>query len=157
MARIPAAELEQLKNEIAVERLVEASGIALKCAGKDLIGRCSFHEDVEALLVVTPAKNLERARALQRLARDSRDRRAGQCERSLRPQGDGASEAGHAAAPVLAGAAHRRVERSGAAARATCTAAAGIPPSPAGAGAGTADRSMCNNAGWHVTEWRNEP
>src|SRR5581483_11094318 len=58
MARIPQVELERLKAEISVERLVEASGIALKSAGKDLLGRCPFHEDREASLVVTPAKNL---------------------------------------------------------------------------------------------------
>jgi hypothetical protein len=58
MARIPTAELERLKAEISVERLVEASGILLKPAGKDLLGRCPFHEDREASLVVTPAKNL---------------------------------------------------------------------------------------------------
>ena len=58
MARIPHAELERLKSEISVERLVEATGITLKGAGKDLLGRCPFHEDREASLVVTPAKNL---------------------------------------------------------------------------------------------------
>ena len=58
MARIPTEELERLKSEIAVERLVEASGVALKPAGKDLLGRCPFHDDREASLVVTPAKNL---------------------------------------------------------------------------------------------------
>ena len=58
MARIPDAELERLKAEISVERLVEASGVELKPAGKDLLGRCLWHEDREASLVVTPAKNL---------------------------------------------------------------------------------------------------
>lgn len=58
MTRIPDAELERLKAEVSVERLVEASGVALKAAGKDLLGRCPFHEDREASLVVTPAKNL---------------------------------------------------------------------------------------------------
>lgn len=58
MARIPQVELERLRSEISVERLVEAAGIALKAAGKDLLGRCPFHEDREASLVVTPAKNL---------------------------------------------------------------------------------------------------
>jgi len=58
MARIPNEELERLKVEISVERLVEAAGVALKAAGKDLLGRCPFHEDREASLVVTPAKNL---------------------------------------------------------------------------------------------------
>jgi DNA primase catalytic core len=58
MARIPAEELERLKAEIAVERLVESAGIELKRAGKDLMGRCPFHDDREASLVITPAKNL---------------------------------------------------------------------------------------------------
>ena len=58
MARIPAEELERLKAEISVERLVEGAGIELKAAGKDLLGRCPFHDDAQASLVVTPAKNL---------------------------------------------------------------------------------------------------
>ena len=58
MARIPAQEIERLKSEVAVERLVEAAGIALKKSGKDQIGTCPFHEDGEPSLVVTPAKNL---------------------------------------------------------------------------------------------------
>ncbi len=58
MARVPQSEIERLKAEVAVERLVEASGVALKRGGKDLLGRCPFHEDAEASLVVTPAKNL---------------------------------------------------------------------------------------------------
>ncbi len=58
MPRIPEAEIERLKNEVAVERLVEASGIELKKSGKDLLGRCPFHADDTASLVVTPGKNL---------------------------------------------------------------------------------------------------
>ena len=58
MARIPEAEIERLKSEVSVERLVESSGIALKKAGKDFIGQCPFHEDDTASLVVTPGKNL---------------------------------------------------------------------------------------------------
>lgn len=58
MARIPEAEIERLKSEVSVERLVEASGIALKKSGKDLLGCCPFHEDDTASLVVTPSKNL---------------------------------------------------------------------------------------------------
>ncbi len=58
MARIPEAEIERLKNEVSVERLVEAAGIELKKSGKDLLARCPFHADDTASLVVTPAKNL---------------------------------------------------------------------------------------------------
>ncbi|MBI1754261.1 MAG: toprim domain-containing protein [Acidobacteria bacterium] len=58
MARIPDADLERLKAEVSVERLVEASGIALVKSGKDRLGKCPFHEDREASLAVTPEKNL---------------------------------------------------------------------------------------------------
>ena len=58
MARIPEPELERLKADISVERLVEASGIALRNSGKDRLGVCPFHEDGEPSLVVTPSKNL---------------------------------------------------------------------------------------------------
>ena len=58
MPRIPDTEIERLKNEVSVERLVEASGVELKKAGKDKLGRCPFHDDAEASLVVTPGKNL---------------------------------------------------------------------------------------------------
>jgi DNA primase len=40
MARIPSEELERLKAEISVERLVEAAGVALSRKGKDLHGHC---------------------------------------------------------------------------------------------------------------------
>jgi DNA primase catalytic core len=58
MARIPDRELERLKNEVSVQRLLKDSGIELKRGGKDMLGRCPFHEDDTASLVVTPAKNL---------------------------------------------------------------------------------------------------
>ena len=58
MARIPENEIERLKSEVSVQRLIEAAGIALKKTGKDLTGKCPFHEDDTASLVVTPEKNL---------------------------------------------------------------------------------------------------
>lgn len=58
MPRIPIPELERLKAEISVQRLVEASGVELRKGGKDWLGRCPFHEDREASLVVSPGKNL---------------------------------------------------------------------------------------------------
>ncbi len=58
MPRIPEPEIERLKSEVSVERLVASSGIELKKSGKDWLGRCPFHEDDTASLVVTPAKNL---------------------------------------------------------------------------------------------------
>ena len=56
MARIPETELERLKNEVSVERLVEVSGVELKRGGKDMLGRCPFHEDGTASLVVSPGE-----------------------------------------------------------------------------------------------------
>ena len=44
MPRIPDTEIERLKSEVSVERLVENSGIELKKGGKDLLGCCPFHE-----------------------------------------------------------------------------------------------------------------
>ncbi len=58
MPRIPQTEIERLKSEVSVQRLVESSGVELKKSGKDWLGRCPFHEDDTASLVVTPAKNL---------------------------------------------------------------------------------------------------
>ena len=58
MARIPDEQLERLKQEVSVERLVTGSGIELRRSGKDWVARCPFHEDATASLVVTPAKNL---------------------------------------------------------------------------------------------------
>ncbi len=58
MARIAAAELERLKEEISVVRLVESAGVELKAHGADRIGRCPFHDDKTPSLVVSPKKNL---------------------------------------------------------------------------------------------------
>ena len=40
MARIPDSEIERLKKEISIERLVTGFGIELKRHGAELIGRC---------------------------------------------------------------------------------------------------------------------
>ena len=58
MARIPDTDLQRLKDDISVQRLVEAAGVVLRKTGKDLSGKCPFHADDTASLVVTPAKNL---------------------------------------------------------------------------------------------------
>ncbi len=58
MPRIPQADLQQLKNEVSVQSLIEASGVELKKGGKDFTGICPFHADATASLVVTPHKNL---------------------------------------------------------------------------------------------------
>jgi hypothetical protein len=58
MARIPDQEVRRQKNEVAVQRLVEAAWVELKKVGKDLSGKCPLHADDTASLVVTTAMNL---------------------------------------------------------------------------------------------------
>ena len=58
MARIPQSDLQQLKEQVPVQRLIESSGVVLKKGGKDFTGICPFHADETASLVVTPHKNL---------------------------------------------------------------------------------------------------
>jgi len=58
MARIPDEELDRLKRDVSLERMVMARGIELRKHGPDLIGRCPFHNDRDPSLVVSPAKNL---------------------------------------------------------------------------------------------------
>ena len=58
MARIPDSEIERLKAEVSVARLIEGSGIKLEKRGRDLIGACPFHKDDTPSLTITPDKNL---------------------------------------------------------------------------------------------------
>jgi DNA primase catalytic core len=61
MARIPDSEIERLKVEISLVRLVEASGVKLARKGKDeMAGCCPFHADDTPSLSVNVAKNLFR-------------------------------------------------------------------------------------------------
>ena len=58
MARISDNEIERLKQEISLQRVVESAGIALKRHGADLLGLCPFHNDKTPSLVITPKTNL---------------------------------------------------------------------------------------------------
>ncbi len=58
MARIPGDEIQRLKSEISVERLVTSFGVELKRHGAELLGRCPFHDDKTPSLVVSPKTNL---------------------------------------------------------------------------------------------------
>jgi DNA primase catalytic core len=58
MARIADEEIERLKKEISLERLVTGFGVELKRKGKDLFGRCPFHDDKTPSLSVSPETNL---------------------------------------------------------------------------------------------------
>ena len=64
MARIPDSELERLKKEVPIERLVMGFGVELKRHGAELIGTCPFHDDKTPSLVVSPKTNLWHCRAL---------------------------------------------------------------------------------------------
>jgi len=58
MARIPNEEIERLKKEIPIERLVTGFGVELKRQGRDLFGRCPFHDDKTPSLSVSAETNL---------------------------------------------------------------------------------------------------
>ena len=59
MARIADAELERLKREVSLVRLIEGQGIRLLSQGKDLACRCPWHEgDETPSCIVTPKSNL---------------------------------------------------------------------------------------------------
>ena len=59
MARIADQEIDRLKSEVSLVRLIEGAGYALKPQGKDLAMRCPLHEDDDTpSFIVTPAKNV---------------------------------------------------------------------------------------------------
>jgi DNA primase catalytic core len=58
MRRFSDEELRRLKETVDLAALVRASGVDLKVVGKDLRGRCPFHDDKGPSLVVSPAKGL---------------------------------------------------------------------------------------------------
>jgi DNA primase len=58
MARIPDEQIERLKQEVSLVRLVESQGYKPKRQGRDYVIRCPFHEDNTPSLVISPANNL---------------------------------------------------------------------------------------------------
>jgi DNA primase catalytic core len=59
MARIPDVELERLKREVSLARLIEGQGHRLISQGKDLACRCPWHEgDDTPSCIVSPKTNL---------------------------------------------------------------------------------------------------
>jgi DNA primase len=58
VGRIPDEDIERLKEEVSLERLVTAAGVELARHGADLVGLCPFHDDHQPSLVVSPKKNL---------------------------------------------------------------------------------------------------
>ena len=53
MARIPDVEIERLKKEVPIERLVMRFGVELKKHGAEWIGTCPLHEGKAPSLVVS--------------------------------------------------------------------------------------------------------
>ena len=58
MARIPDDVIDQIKTDTSLVRLVEHVGIELKKQGKDLAGKCPFHEDDTPSLIISESKNV---------------------------------------------------------------------------------------------------
>lgn len=59
MARIADSEVDRLKAEVSLVRLIESGGVKLTRWGKDeLLGCCPFHEDGTPSLSVSVSKNL---------------------------------------------------------------------------------------------------
>jgi len=53
------SEIERVKAQVDLAALVRSKGIELSRHGsKDLVGKCPFHDDDTASLIITPAKNL---------------------------------------------------------------------------------------------------
>ncbi len=58
MARIPQGDIERLKEEISLVRLIQSQGHTLIKRGKDWVMCCVFHEETTASMVVSEDKNL---------------------------------------------------------------------------------------------------
>ena len=58
MARFTDEQINRLKQDISLQRLIESQGIKLKKHGKDYLGLCPFHDDHDPSLVISPDKNL---------------------------------------------------------------------------------------------------
>lgn len=57
-ALLDRAEIDALKAGVDLAEVVRADGVELRKLGRNLVGRCPFHEDAEASLVVNPERNL---------------------------------------------------------------------------------------------------
>jgi len=58
MSRLPDELLARIKREVPLEDLCREYAIGLSGSGKNLLGKCPFHEDDEPSFAVTPNKNL---------------------------------------------------------------------------------------------------
>ncbi|MVF14899.1 toprim domain-containing protein [Ketobacter sp. MCCC 1A13808] len=58
MARFTDEELNRIKQDVSLVRLLESQGHSLKKQGKDYACRCPFHDDATPSLIVSPKTNL---------------------------------------------------------------------------------------------------
>lgn len=59
MARIPESEVERIKREVSLLRLLEGQGHTLVKQGKDMACRCPWHQsDDTPSCIITPTTNL---------------------------------------------------------------------------------------------------
>ncbi len=58
MARIPNDELDRIKREVSLLRLVESQGHEVVRQGKDYVIACPFHSDDTPSLIISPKSNL---------------------------------------------------------------------------------------------------
>ena len=58
MDRIPEDQIERIKKNVPIEQLCSRYNIELKPQGKNLVGRCAWHQDDTPSFIVTPEKNL---------------------------------------------------------------------------------------------------
>ncbi|MGC1508235.1 CHC2 zinc finger domain-containing protein, partial [Ketobacter sp.] len=58
MARFTDEELNRIKQDVSLVRLLESQGHVLKKQGKDYACRCPFHDDATPSLIVSPKTNL---------------------------------------------------------------------------------------------------
>jgi DNA primase len=55
---VPRTEIDELKSRVDLAELIRRSGVELKQVGKNLLGRCPFHEDQTASLSVNEQERL---------------------------------------------------------------------------------------------------
>ena len=58
MARLPEEQIERIKQDISLLRLVESQGYALSKQGKDYAVSCPFHEEKTPSCIISPKSNL---------------------------------------------------------------------------------------------------
>lgn len=86
MARIPDDELARIKRETYLVAQAQAGEVELRRHGPNLIGRCLWHDDQTARLIITPGKNLWRCMGACQVGGSASDWRCALDEIPARPQ-----------------------------------------------------------------------